>query len=233
MNAGGRTLLEWHFERLGKSGCQAILATTDRAEDDPLNEWACESGIAAFRGSEDNVLSRYRECARRYKLDVIVRVTSDCPLIDGELVASGIQRYLDFGERRQYLTNGRHRTFPRGFDFEIFSSELLEEAFQNAVEPYEFEHVTPYFYRSGLNRSVSHASRHTGPMDIALRHFEQSEDHSHLRVTVDTIKDYELVRCLIEDFNAGQKSHRQITEILNCNPHLVAINHDVEQKQVG
>ena len=232
MNAGGLTLLEWHFERLSKSGYRTILATTDCVEDDPLHEWACESGVACFRGSEDNVLSRYRECARRFKLDVIVRVTSDCPLIDGELVAAGINRYLAFDETRQYLTNGQQRTYPRGFDFEIFSRELLEEAWQNALESFELEHVTPYFYRANLNLPASRSRRSSGPMDIALRHFEQPQDHSHLRVTVDTIEDYELVRCLIEDFNAGQKNHQQITTILNSNPQLVAINHDVEQKQV-
>lgn len=278
MTAGGRTLLEWHFDRLQKAGYQAILATTDRTDDDPLYEWAREVGVDSFRGSEDNVLSRYRECARQFKLDVIVRVTSDCPLIDGELIAAGIDHYLAFDETRQYVTNGQRRTFPRGFDFEIFSRELLEEAYQNAVEPYEFEHVTPYFYSSARNSSarntqidnvyrtspagnlsgshkhsshnrfqnssqnspqnspVNGASRNkraSRRMDIALRHFEQAVDYSHLRVTVDTLADYDLVLRLIEDYNAGQKNHQQITAILHSNPQLVAINHDVEQKQVG
>lgn len=235
MNAGGRTLLEWHFDRLAKSGYTSILATTTRRADDPLYEWACEADVPVFRGSEDNVLQRYFDCARHFDLDVIVRVTSDCPLIDGELVAAGVRHYLAFDETRQYVTNGQHRTFPRGFDFEIFSFELLQEACQRAVEPYEFEHVTPYFYHPAVNRSDGSESidgaQHRR-MDIALRHFTQTEDHSHLRVTVDTIEDYELVRCLIEDYNAALCNHQQITEILNSNPELVAINHFIEQKQV-
>lgn len=241
MNAGGRTLLEWHFDRLAASGYTSILATTTQSVDDPLFEWGCEAGVPVFRGSEANVLSRYRECARHFDLDVIVRVTSDCPLIDGKLVAAGIRHYLAFDETRQYVTNGQRRTFPRGFDFEIFSAELLEEAWQRAVEPYEFEHVTPYFYlpasrggdTTGNKNSHRKDSGENRRMDIALRHFTQADDHSHLRVTVDTIEDYELVRCLIEDFNAGRKDHQQITEILNSNPALVAINHDIEQKKVG
>jgi len=255
MNAGGRTLLEWHFDRLASSGYQSILATTTERLDDPLYEWACEAGVPVFRGSEDNVLLRYLDCARHFDLDVIVRVTSDCPLIDGELVAAGIRHYLAFDETRQYVTNGQHRTFPRGFDFEIFSFELLEEAYQRAVEPYEYEHVTPYFYhpaitrgaknRSAKNRRANNSSAIDSDdssgssggsqyrrMDIALRHFTQAEDHSHLRVTVDTIEDYELVRCLIEDYNASRCNHQQITEILNRNPELVAINHSIVQKQV-
>lgn len=224
LSAGGKTLLQWHMERLAASRHQIILATTSRTEDDPLAEWAYEADLPMFRGSEDNVLSRYRECARHYKLDVIVRVTSDCPLIDGRLVARGIEYYLAFDETRQYVTNGQQRTFPRGFDFEIFSRELLEEAWQNATRPYEFEHVTPYFYQpraSGQKR-----------MDIALRHFVQDNDHSDLRVTVDTVEDFELIRCLIEEFNAGYAGYEKITDTLLRHPQLVAINHHVEQKQV-
>lgn len=236
MTAGGKTLLEWHFERVAKSGYRPILATTEHTDDDALYEWAVEVGVDCFRGSENNVLSRYRECARRFKLDVIVRVTSDCPLIDGELVAAGIDQYLAFDESRQYITNGQLRTYPRGFDFEIFSRELLEEAYLSAVQPFEFEHVTPYFYLSPADLENSQQpfvnTYRRGRMDIALRHFAQARDQSHLRVTVDTIEDYELVRCLIEDYGAGLKNHQQITEILNSNPQLVAINHNVEQKQV-
>jgi spore coat polysaccharide biosynthesis protein SpsF len=224
LSAGGKTLLEWHMERLAASRHPIILATTTRAEDDPLAEWAHEADLPVFRGSEDNVLSRYRECARHHNLDVIVRVTSDCPLIDGHLVARGIEHYLAFDETRQYVTNGQQRTFPRGFDFEIFSRELLEEAWQNATEPYEFEHVTPYFYQQ----------RATGQkrMDIALRHFVQDHDHSDMRVTVDTVEDFELIRCLVEEFNAGYAGYQQITDTLLRHPQLVAINHHVEQKQV-
>lgn len=245
LSAGGKTLLQWHMERLAASRHQIILATTTRTEDDPLAEWAHEADLPVFRGSEDNVLSRYRECAHHYKLDVIVRVTSDCPLIDGQLVARGIEHYLAFDETRQYVTNGQQRTFPRGFDFEIFSSELLEEAWQNASRPYEFEHVTPYFYQPRASFYQPQASlgqpqasfdqpQASGQrrMDIALRHFVQDKDHSDLRVTVDTVEDFELIRCLIEEFNAGYAGYEKITDTLLRHPQLVAINHHVEQKQV-
>jgi len=235
--AGGKTLLDWHFERLAKSGYTSFLATTDLKSDDPLHEWANEVGVTCFRGSEQNVLSRFRNCARQFKLDVIVRVTSDCPLIDGELVATGINQFLEIDEPRQYMTNGQRRTFPRGFDFEIFSYELLEEAYQSAENSAELEHVTPYFYQSGDSAGVSasrkgRAGRRHQRLDIMRRNFTQHSDNSHLRVTVDTIEDYELVRVLIEDFNAGHKNHLQITNILNDNPQLVAINQDIIQKQV-
>jgi spore coat polysaccharide biosynthesis protein SpsF len=217
--AGGRTLLDWHFSRLASSGCELIMATTDQPNDDPLAVWAADAGVGCFRGSEHHVLSRYLECARRFNLDVIIRVTSDCPLIDGTLVKEGLKCYWSAQNSRLYLTNG-HRSFARGFSFEIFSRELLEEAYLNATELYEIEHVTPYFYFNGKP-------------DITVEHMYYPQDRSHYRVTVDTSEDYRLVRRLIEACGAGTYDYAQITTLLDNRPDLVLINSMVEQKKVA
>lgn len=217
--AGGKSLLDWHFERLLTCDQPVILATTTSPHDTPLCDWADSNGISCFRGSENNVLSRYLDCAKEYNLDIIVRVTSDCPLVDGQMIADGIERYFSHNEPRQYLTNSQS-TFPRGFDFEIFSLDLLEEAFVNSKNTYELEHVTPYFY-------------HKKKLDIMVTQYQSMEDNSHLRVTVDTPEDFELVRILIEQHNAGISTHFEITELLKKRPDLVALNQHVVQKRVA
>ncbi len=219
MYAGGKTLLDWHFLRLRECGFPVILATTDMSGDDLLSQWAAHNRYPCFRGSEKNVRSRYYHCAQRNKLDIVVRVTSDCPLIDGSLIADGINQYMSTGESRHYLTNSQS-TYPRGFDFEIFSFELLEEANRKSEHAFEREHVTPYFY-------------HKKKLDIRVTHYHNDEDNSHLRVTVDTPDDFKLVTQLIEKHSAGVKTHREITRILKNNPDLISINEHIVQKRVA
>ncbi|MDB5255829.1 MAG: acylneuraminate cytidylyltransferase, partial [Chitinophagaceae bacterium] len=124
----GKTLLEYHYQRLLSSKLPVIVATTVRKEDDKIAAFCQERNIDFSRGSEDDVLSRYLECARVFELESIVRVTSDCPLIDGQMVAKAVAEYESFRNKRIYYSNTLERTFPRGFDMEIFSRELLEEA---------------------------------------------------------------------------------------------------------
>src|SRR5699024_9581806 len=102
-----------------------------------------------FRGSESDVLSRYYLCAKENDADIIIRITSDCPLID-PLV---IDEILDFYLKNNYklVTNAgdiHNRTYPRGLDTEIFDFDTLENAYKNANKDYQKEHVTPYIYEN-------------------------------------------------------------------------------------
>ena len=217
--AAGKPVLQHHVERLRQSGLPIIIATTSHATDDPIARFAEENAIPLFRGDEQNVLSRYFMAAQKYELEVIIRVTSDCPLIDGALVKEGLQQYLEIGDKNLYLSNSLQRTFPRGFDFEIFSFHLLKEAYENASKREEKEHVTPYINQ---NRSGK----------VKIEHFLSEQDSSGYRLTLDTEDDWKLLNILIEGHKADQLDYKQIIRLLGQHPELAAINAHVEQKKL-
>lgn len=218
--AGGRTLLDHHLDRLLGAGLPVIVATTTDPVDDPIASLARGRGIDVFRGSEADVLNRYAGAAAHGRLDAIVRVTSDCPLIDPELVLEGVRRFTELGDSNAYVSNVVDRTYPRGFDFEVFSASALVEADRNAITPAEREHVTPYIRE---NRS-GHAHAYS---------ITRADDASQHRVTVDTTDDLALIRVLIEHHGAAMLDVDEIIRTLEANPDLVALNAHVEQKRLG
>jgi len=220
VQVAGRTLLEHHLDRLRDSGHQVIVATTTNPADDPIVEIASRLGARCYRGSEHDVLSRFHECAVENSLDVIARVTSDCPLIDGKLVGDALTAFQQADDHRVYLTNGLRRTFPRGFDVEVFSIEALAEAHRFARSESQREHVTPYFY-DGSDSSMQ------------IRHISWPEDKSRYRVTVDTQDDLEVIRLLIEEHGAHRMGCREIIALLDRHPDITGLNDHVRQKELG
>ena len=220
IKVGDATILSHHIKRLQSSGFEIFIATTENSSDDPIAAFCTENNYPFFRGSESNVLDRYYKTAKKFNLDIIIRVTSDCPLIDGNVIKSAVAEYLLLNDDEVYLSNGIERTFPRGFDFEIFSLSLLEDAWRNATEDFEKEHVTPYLYQ-GKNKRIK------------IKQFLHNTDKSRYRLTLDTKEDYELLRILIEDYHADKKSVDEIISIMDNHPELSQINKDVEQKKLG
>ncbi|HEX8429345.1 glycosyltransferase family protein [Hymenobacter sp.] len=216
---GGHPLLQYHVERVQQSGLSLYLATTTNATDDLIANFASARQLPCTRGDEHDVLARYQQCAAAHDLDVIVRVTSDCPLLDGKLIAGSVQAYIQATDERLYLSNVLERTFPRGLDFEVFSRELLEEAFLHATLPADREHVTPYIHQ---NRSGQ----------VHFQHIMRRADRSAYRLTVDTTEDFELIRRLIEDYGAANLTTDELIELLNQHPELVALNAHIEQKKL-
>lgn len=216
---GGRPLLYYHSERIRTHVPHFIVATTSNQEDDPIVSFCKDAGIEYYRGDEHDVLGRYFETAQAFDLDVIVRVTSDCPLIDGAKVRQGIDRYLAEAGIYDYLGTGvPEKTYPLGFSFELFSFDLLQKAYANANHPKMREHVTPYM------KLQEHP-------DTELMGCPLEEDWSSYRVTVDTPEDLELVRRLIEGYDVDTMSMEEIVELLRGRPQLQAINSDVHQKK--
>ncbi|MGP6176495.1 cytidylyltransferase domain-containing protein [Microbacterium sp. A196] len=218
--AGGRSMLAHHLTRLASVDAPIIVATTTNSTDNAVASEALDLGAAVFRGSETDVLGRFAGAAREFELDVIVRVTADCPLIDATVIEQGIRRYREIHDEYAHVSNVLERTYPRGFDFEIFSARALHEANALSRDPVEREHVTPYLY---LNRS-RHASLHT---------IRRIEDSSHHRLTLDTPEDLVLLRRLIEQHDAEKLDAEAIISLLDAHPELSAINADIEQKKLG
>ncbi|SET51679.1 cytidylyltransferase domain-containing protein [Hymenobacter actinosclerus] len=216
---GGRPLLAYHTERLQASGLDVYLAITTNATDDPLADFAAAHALPVSRGPEDDVLARYQRCAAAHELDVIVRVTSDCPLLDGRLIAQAVQEYLAAENPRLYLSNVLERTYPRGFDFEVFSRELLDEAARHATTAADREHVTPYLHQNRSGR-------------VQFAHLTRPTDRSAYRLTVDTAEDFELIRRLMEEYQADMLGADELIALLEEHPELVAINAHIEQKKL-
>jgi spore coat polysaccharide biosynthesis protein SpsF len=219
MKAGGKTLLEWHLHRLRHTALEIVVATTENDTDNPIVELCKSQGFGWFRGSETDVLERYYLAALKFGFEHIVRVTSDCPLIDPWLLEKCIDCYTGVPNPRKYFSLSLSKTFPRGFDLEIFPLQLLEEAFISAKLPYEREHVTPYlYYKDGKG--------------VELITLTNDQNTSDLRVTVDTDEDFKLIERLINEYDCGEKGYKAIEDILIANPFLASINKDIEQKKL-
>ena len=169
------------------------------------------------------MLSRFAGCARSYDLDVVVRVTSDCPLIDGALVADGAARFLRLRAEHGddvYLSNTLERTYPRGFDFEVFTAAALARADREATAPGDREHVTPWLY-AGPHR-LPHVAQVRRPVD-----------RSRYRVTLDTAEDLELIRQLLDEHGAAALDGDGVIAVLDAHPELVALNAEVVQRGIS
>lgn len=213
----GKPML-WHViyrVSLLKNINNIIVATSTDRSDDMIAKFCSINNIKCFRGSLDNVLSRYYEAALQEKADIIIRITADCPLIDAKLIERGLKIFKD--KKLDYLSNVIERTYPVGFDFEIFTSSLLEKAYRNAKIEAEKEHVTPYFYL-------------THPDKFKIYNLKQNKNKSSYRLTVDTAQDLALIKILIEKYQAQKKDFQKIITILENHPELVSINKNVKAK---
>lgn len=217
--AAGQALLQHHIDRLKWSGLQVVVATTENDTDKPIVDFCNEHGLLFYRGSENDVLSRFFLAAEKYQLSTIIRVTSDCPLVDGHLIKSAAEAYAQTSNPFLYTSNVLQRTFPRGLDFEIFSFERLKKAHTEATKPEDREHVTPYLHqnRDGLTQ---------------FKHILDSENLSEWRLTVDTSEDFELISRLLEDYNCADKKYSEIKKVLKSQPQLMQINRHIEQKKI-
>lgn len=218
MEAGGRTMLDHHLDRLSVSGLDVYVATTVNPADDPIASIAEARGLSVHRGSENDVLSRFHECARTNDLDIVVRVTSDCPLIDGRLITDAVDFFIAQADPHLYVSNGLKRTFPRGLDFEVFSAEALADAHRHARGQSEREHVTPYLYANVGG-------------DMRLHNIGWPEDKSGYRITLDTLEDLEVIRRMIEVHAAQRLECGALIRLLDEHPEITSLNAHIQQKK--
>lgn len=215
------TVLEQVAKRVMKSKYinKIVVATTTNETDNPIENLCQKLKISCSRGSEDNVLSRYYQAAKKNKADVIVRITSDCPCIDAEIIDKLIEKHLK--EKNDFTSNNQIHTYPHGLDAEVVNFSVLEEAFFNAKEKYELEHVMPYIYKSH-------------PKKFKLGILEDKEYNHNIRITLDTKEDYILL-CLVFDYLYYDNNDFHKNEIVNLfknKPFLYNINNNIIQKKV-
>ena len=191
-----------------------IIAIPDSKENDVLENYLKKLNVICFRGNELDVLDRYYQCAKRFSLKHIMRLTGDNPLIDPEVVNLAIEEY--HVAKYDYLTNSVNRTFPYGTEVEIFSFNSLENAWENTSKKSEREHVTPYFYNN--------------PNKFNIKHLTQSFDCSKFRYTVDQEEDFLLVKQIVKKIKNRPIITKDIIKILNDNPEIQKINSKVTPK---
>jgi spore coat polysaccharide biosynthesis protein SpsF len=197
---------------------EIIVATTTLSQDDAIVDEAKQQNVLFSRGSVDDVLSRYYEAALENNVDVIIRITSDCPLIDPSTIEKVLKHFKT--EKVDYASNTLERSYPRGLDVEIFSMDALKRMYFEASKPEQREHVTPFIYQN--------------PEMFRLYSCRNVEDYSKYRWTLDTVEDWNLIHEIYHRlYHPGEIiSFDEVIRLMKQYPELHNINSHVEQKKL-
>lgn len=203
---GGKTLLQLHLERLSrcKNVSAMLVATTTEPSDEAIYNKSIEWGYRSYRGSEDDVLDRFYQAAKPLQPEWIVRVTSDCPLLDPALVDDVIA----FAQQNNvdYCSNTLQELFPDGQDTEVFRFSALEKVWKEAAKKSDREHVTPYI--------KSNSSALGGTLFTSVN-YPCEADFSKIRMTVDERQDFELIERLVNDLGTDRTWKEYTLHIIN------------------
>jgi spore coat polysaccharide biosynthesis protein SpsF (cytidylyltransferase family) len=220
LEISGRPIL-WHvIDRVSKSKLidGLIVATTVNSEDDLIEKFCNQIQIPVFRGSEDDVLDRYYQCARKFNVENIVRITADCPLHDPSVIDLVIERYRQ--GNYDYVSNTVPPTYPDGIDVEVFSFKALDSAWRNASLVSEREHVTPYIKK---HRDI-----------FKINNVVNKEDLSFYRWTLDQAEDLEFIQKIhkkFEEIHMDEFYMQDIIELLHKYPELANINSGIKRNE--
>ncbi len=188
---------------------RVIIATTEKPADEAILKFAADLGLPAYAGSEEDVLDRFYQTARRFGVSVVVRVTPDCPLLDPEVSGLVVARFVEARGTVDYASNTQPPTFPDGLDTEVFSVAALTRSWREATEFSEREHVTAYIWKH--------------PELFRLVNVARDPDLSGRRWTVDEPADLEFVRAVYH--RLGETfDMRDALELLRRHPDIEAIN---------
>ncbi|MCH8332178.1 MAG: glycosyltransferase family protein, partial [Bacteroidetes bacterium] len=216
MEIRGMTLLELHAKRAVASEVsdELVIATTTLGREDAVARHAEQLQYSVYRGSENDLLDRYYEAAKAYQADIVVRITSDCPLIDAALIDQHIRLLEKSGA--DFVSNTKQRTYPDGTDVEVFTMDCLERTWEEAIDEWDREHVTFYMIRnSDLNNSKEFKA-------VQLL-CEDEQDYSHYRLTVDHLEDLELIKAIVSE-TGTDKTWMEYVKFLQQNPAIEKIN---------
>ena len=212
-NINDKSIIQLVLERVQRSKLvsKVIVATSEDKSNDPLVNHISDLGFESFRGSENNVLSRYYEASKYYKAKTIVRITADCPLVDSEIIDKCITLFNE--GNAEYVSNINPPTFPDGYDIEVFSFNALEMANNHAILDFDKEHVTP------LIRSNENLKR---------INYVQDDDLSFLRLTLDEQIDYQVIQDIYNYFSPNYYfSYDEIKKLFKKNPELFSANSEI------
>ena len=218
MEVMGRPLLSYQIERLrfSKMIDNIIIATTANKEDNPIIELAQKEGLSFYRGSEDDVLDRYYQAAKKYNVKHVMRLTADCPLVDPMICDLVVEKYIS--EDADYVHTGQ--SFTEGLGCEVFKFSVLEKIWKNAHVKSEREHVTLYIRNCWEEFHC-----------IIL---ENETDDSKYRITVDEKRDFFVVKALLENLYSKYKKPFSLDDVkvyFKAHPEIYALNADIVRNE--
>ena len=215
-----KPMLQWVVERTGASTeiDDIVIASTHNPLDDAIADVAKKLGVACFRGSEKDVLLRYLEAARQFNAELIVRICSDSPLVDPELIDETILTFKRAQPDIDFCCNHIPRQYPLGLDTQVFSLAALERANILAKKGYERSHVTIYMYEH--------------PNQFKVHNVVPNLTFGKHRWTVDTPEDLEFVRQVYAHFIEKRPNFtwRDILSFVDQNPKLMKLNAHIINK---
>ncbi len=211
-----KTVLEVMIDRLKSYKSNIIIATTNDGSQKPIVELCKKLGLKYYEGDTNNVLSRFYEASVKFNVkdeDIIVRLTSDCPLVDFDITKQTIDYFIK--KDVDYVGSGPHSGYPRGLDTAVFRFKLLKYMYENATDDYEKEHVTPYMAK----------------MNLEVLSYNNKIDDSKYRLTLDEKEDYEAITEIYKKFNNNVNfTYDELITMLNNNQYIYEINQNVQQK---
>jgi spore coat polysaccharide biosynthesis protein SpsF len=215
---GGRTMLERMLERLGgaRTPDALVVATTTDPADDPVARVSAAAGVDCFRGHPTDLLDRHFAAATRARADVVVKVPSDCPLIDPAVLDRVVGEHLERRGRVDYTSNLHPESYPDGTDVEVMTIDALECAWRNAQRPFEREHTTPFVWDQPERFRLHNVVWETG-RDVSRTH----------RIVVDYPEDFALVQAVHGALWTAAHpifSVGEIVSFLDAHPEVLAMN---------
>jgi len=218
---GDSTLLELHIHRILKSKRidQLIVATTINPEDSVITKIANKCNVTSYSGLVDDVLDRFYQSLKGLSPDYVVRLTSDCPLIDAEL----IDKVIDYtiGQNLDYCSNTLETKYPDGQDIEVFKYTVLEQAWREGKLLSEREHVTPYIWKN---------STYKGGSLFTSDNFCEEHDYGHLRMTVDEMADFEVISKIIKELGKD-KTWLEYAQYIDNDNEIKKINQGIGRNE--
>lgn len=219
MPLSGKTVLEHVVTRVRESKFinEVVVATTVDKQDLEIISFCSSNGIRVFVGSETDVLDRYYQAARLFKPANVVRITSDCPMIDPEIIDQIGARHVS--EKADYTSNTLEETYPDGLDAEIFSFQALEIAWQQATLYSEREHVTPYIKKYSEK--------------FKLISVKSEVDLSSMRWTIDQQEDFQFLSELFRRLYPSNPTFRtkDVLEVITKDPDIIKINNSIVRNE--
>jgi glutamate-1-semialdehyde aminotransferase/spore coat polysaccharide biosynthesis protein SpsF (cytidylyltransferase family) len=221
LKINNKTLLEYHLERAIQSKLidKWIVATTNEINSDLICDLCSSLHITSFKGSTNDVLDRFYYAVKDYSPDYVVRITSDCPLIDPDVIDQIVG--LCVIKKLDYLSNTLEPTFPDGIDVEVFSFNALEKAWKESFLKSDREHVTPYIWRN---------STFFDKTMFKSENYNFIENLSNIRLTVDYMDDYELIKLLISNLG-GNLPFNKYVHFLNQNRDFLKLNSNFRRNE--
>ena len=187
---------------------KVVVATSELEIDNAIVKYAKKMNVEVFRGSPTDVLDRHYKCAKKYSFDPIVRVTSDNPLNDPQIIDKAIKKMKN--GKFDCVTTSFLQTFPKGIHVDVISMNALEKAWKNSSSPYEREYVTPYIYNNSKK--------------FKIYNLVNSKNLSHISFTIDKNSDLKFVRKIVSKIQNRPILMKDILKLIDKEPELLEIN---------